>query len=62
MPKCGMYKSDTKNQTLPHGMPQWRDKRKKYNVLSDVRILLGRDCEVEKVMRYFKNIRMFKKI
>ena len=36
--------------------------QKKYNIKSDIRTLLGRDCEVEKVMKYFKDIRVFEEI
>ena len=35
---------------------------KKYNILSDLKTLLGRDCEVEKIMRFLKDIEMFQQI
>ena len=35
---------------------QWRDARIKYKTKSNTRTLLGRDCEVEKVMKFLKNI------
>ena len=31
---------------------QWSDPIKKYNIQSDIKTLLGKDCEVEKIMRY----------
>ena len=34
--------------------PQWRDSRKKYDIQGDIRILLGKSCEVEKLMRFLK--------
>ena len=35
--------------------PQWRDSSKKYNIQSNIRKLLGRDCEVEKVEYLMKD-------
>ena len=36
--------------------------KKKYNIHSDIRMLLGRDYEVEKVMKYLKDIEEFKEL
>ena len=48
-------------QTLSYGMPSMKGYQKKYNIMSKKRTLLARDCEVEKLMRYFKNIEYIKK-
>ena len=40
----------------------WRDSRKKYNIQGDVRTLLGKDCEVEKMMRFLREIGIFEEI
>ena len=32
--------------------PQWRNSKKKHNIQGDIRRLLGKDCEVEKIMRF----------
>ena len=57
-----MWKPETNNKTLPTRLSQWRDNRKKYNIQGDIRTLLGKDSEVEKIMRFLKRIRMFEEI
>ena len=47
-----MQKQNTNNKTLPTRLPQWRDSRKKYNIQGDIRALLGKNYEVEKMMRF----------
>ena len=42
--------------------PQWRDSRKKYNIQSDIRTLLGKNCEEEKMMRFLKETEMLEDI
>ena len=42
--------------------PQWRDSRKKYNMQSDIKTLMGKDCEVKSIMRFLKRIGMFEEI
>ena len=56
-----MWKPKTNNKTLPTRLSQWRDIRRKHNVQGDIRILLGKDCDVEK-MRFLKGIKMFEEI
>ena len=34
--------------------PQWWDSRKKHNIQGDIRTLLGKECEVEKMMRFLR--------
>ena len=36
-----------------------QQKKKQYSGQSDIRTLLGRDCEVEKIMRFLKGIFIF---
>ena len=47
-----MWKSDADNLTLSQGMPPMRGKQKKYNIRSDIKALLVKDCEVEKIMKF----------
>ena len=46
MQKCSMWKPEADNQTLPSMEGQFQ---KKY-ILSNIKTLLGRDWEVEKVI------------
>ena len=62
MQKCSMWKPETNNEILSTRLPQWRDSRKKYNNQGEIRTLLGKNCEVEKIMSFFGNIRMFEEI
>ena len=32
------------------------------NIQSDIRTLLGRDCEVEKIIRFLKDVKVFEEI
>ena len=57
-----MRKPNTNNKTLPTRLPQWRDSRKKYNIQGDMRTLLGKSWEVEKMMRFLKETEMFEEI
>ena len=41
---------------------QWKDNRKKYNIQGNIRTLLGKSCEMEKMMRFPKETKMFKEI
>ena len=50
------------NQTLPRGVLPMEGHQKKYNIQSDIRALLIRDCEVDKVMRFLKNLEVFEEI
>ena len=52
MQKCSIWKTDTNNETLPIRLSQWRDSKKKYNIQGDIRALLGKNYEVEKIMRF----------
>ena len=36
--------------------------QKKHNILDDIRTLLGKDCEVEKMMRFLREIGIFEEI
>ena len=42
--------------------PQWRDSRRKHNIQGDIRTLRSKDFEVEKMMRFLREIRMFEEI
>ena len=44
-----MWKPKIDNyQTLPTGMSQMEENKKKYNIQGGMEVLLGRDCDVEK--------------
>ena len=59
-----MWKPELNNITLPKRQecPQWRDSRKKHNIQGDIRTLLGKECEVEKMMRFLRDIGLFEEI
>ena len=59
---CSIWKPETNNKTLLKRLPQWRDSRKKYNIQGDIRTLLGKSCEVVKMMRFLKETEMFGEI
>ena len=61
MRKCIMWKPEPIKYFL-QDYPKWKDSRKKYNIQGDIRSLLGKDCEVEKMMRFLKETEMFEEI
>ena len=56
-----MWKPELNNKTLPRDWLQWRDSRKKHNIQGDIRRLLGKDYEDEK-MRFLRKIGIFEDI
>ena len=38
------------------------ERQKKYNIQGNIKILLGRDCIEEKIIRFFKDIEIFEEI
>ena len=46
------------NQTLEE-CPQWRNSKRKYNIQSDIKMLRGKDCEVEKIIKFLKKIEIY---
>ena len=50
------------NCSLSTRLAQWMDRRKKYNIQGDIRTLLGKNFEVEKIMRFPKETEMFEEI
>ena len=57
-----MWKPEIYNQTLPPRMPQWINSRRKYNIQDDIKTLLGRECEVKKILKFHKQIKKFEEI
>ena len=57
-----MRKPNTNNKALPTKLPQWRDSRKKYNIQGKIGALLGKNCEMEKIMEFLKETEMFEEI
>ena len=62
MQKCNMWKVKSNNKTLPTRLLQCKDSRKKHNIQGDIRTLLERDCEVEMMIRFLREIGMFEEI
>ena len=57
-----IWKSETNNKTLLTTLLLMERQQKKYNIQGDMRTLLGKDCEVEKIIRFLKRIGMFVEI
>ena len=57
-----MQRPNTNNKTLPTRLLPMRDSKKKYNIQGDIRALLGKNYEVEKMMRFLKETEMFEEI
>ena len=57
-----MWKPEPNNKTFLTRLPQWRDSRKKHNIQGDIRTLLGKECEVEKMMRFLRERELFEEI
>ena len=47
---------DTENQKLSRRVPQTERQQKKYSIQSDIKTLLGKDYEVEKINKFLKKI------
>ena len=61
---CGNAACGNQSLTIRHCLldcPQWRDSRKEHNIQGDIRTLLGKDCEIEMMMRFLRE-RMFEEI
>ena len=56
MHKCGMWKPDTDNQTLLQEVPPVEGQQKKIQYPEQCKMLLGRDFEVEKIMKFLNKI------
>ena len=56
---CGRAAYRNQSLTIKHYLqdcPQWRDSRKKHNIQGDIRTLLGKNCEVEKIIRFLREM------
>ena len=62
MQKCSMWKPEANNKTCLQDCSQWRNSRKKHNIPGDIRRLQGKQCEVEKMKRFLKEIGLFEEI
>ena len=62
MHKCNMQKPDTGNQTLPRGVSPMDEQQKKYNIGSDIKTLLGKDCKVEKIIKFLRDVDIYEEI
>ena len=47
---------------MPKRLSKWKDSRKKQNIQNDIKTLLRKDCEVERIMSFHKAIGMFEEI
>ena len=50
-----MQKTNTKNQTLSRGVAPMEGHQKKYNIQSNIKMFLGGDFEVEKIIGFLKD-------
>ena len=62
MHKCGMWEPETNNRKLPPGVPQWKKIRKKHKIQWVIKNITGKSCEVVKIMRFLKEIKIFEEI
>ena len=54
-----MWKPETNNKTLPTRLPPMEGQQKKHNIQNNKWTLLATDCEVEKMMRFLREMGMF---
>ena len=57
-----MWKPEANNKTQPTRLSPMEGQQKKCNIQDDIGALLEKSCEVEKMMRFLKDIEMFKEI
>ena len=53
---------EKEDQTLPLGAPTMEKQQKRINAQGDIKTLLRRDCEEQKVMRFFREMEIFQEI
>ena len=63
MQKCSMWKPEPNNKTLPTRLPPNREAAER-NTISRMTswTLLGSDCDVEKIIRFLKEVGEFEEI
>ena len=62
MQKCNIWKPESNKYTLPTRLSLINEQqKKKHNIQGDM-TLLGKDCEVEKMMTFLREIGIFEKI
>ena len=64
-PTCKNAACGNQRLTIKHCLqycPQYRDSRKKSNIQGDIMTLLGKNCEVKKVMKLLREMGMFEEI
>ena len=64
-PTCSNATCDNQITTVKHCLqdcPQWREERRKHGMEGDMKKILGRECEVAKVMKYLKEINIYEDI
>ena len=55
-------KNQRQSNIISWSAPQWRKSRKKNGIQYIIKTLLGKDCEVEKIMKFLKEIEIFEEI
>ena len=58
----GMWKQETNNKKLPTRLSPMEGNRKKHTIQGDIKALLRKDCEVEKMIRFLIEIGIFEVI
>ena len=53
---------DILTELYNQGNSPWKDSRRKHNIQSDIRTLLRKSCEVEKMMKFLRETEVFEKI
>ena len=57
-----MWKSKSNSEALPTRLPSMEGQKKKHNIQGAMGALLGKDCEVEQMMKFLKEIGKFEEI
>ena len=56
-----MWTPEPNKKTLSTRLPQLRQSRRKHNIQGDIRTLLGKEFEVEKMIRFLREIGCLRK-
>ena len=57
-----MWEAEIVNQTLNPGVSPMKELHKYYIIQNDIKTLPGKDHEVEKILRFLKEIKIFEEV
>ena len=60
MSKCSLWKPETNNRTLPTRLTPMKGQQKEIQYSGEIRTLPGKDCEVENMIQFLREIDIFK--